>query len=107
MDKRWLAFALTLAGVSLEVLGDTLLKKWSIDANRLLLIAGFALYAVGSILWLYSLRYDEFTRIGFIFTILNALGFVVIGTLYFHEGISANQKIGIALGLIAVFLMEW
>jgi multidrug transporter EmrE-like cation transporter len=107
MDKKWIAFALTIGGVTLEIFGDVLLKKWSLETERTLLVSGVFLYAIGSILWIWSLRFDELSKLGPLFTILNAIGLALIGTIYFKEHLSNIQKTGVLLGIASIFLLEW
>ena len=97
---------LVALAVSLEVVGDILFKKWSIDHKNILFIIGLLVYSLGTIFWALSLRYEYLSKAISIFTVLNLIVIVLVGVLYFKEDVSLINKIGIGLGIISVLLIE-
>lgn len=100
-------FGLIVLAVALEVVGDVLFKKWTIDNKNLLLYSGFLIYAISTIFWAISLKYDFLSKAISIFTILNLIVVVLVGVLYFKEDLSLLNKIGIGLGALSVILMSF
>ena len=96
---------ITLA-VILEVIGDVLFKKWSIGEKNSLFTLGLAIYFLGSIFWALSLRYEYLTKAISIFTLLNLIIITLVGALIFKEDLSLINKIGVALGVVAIILIE-
>lgn len=107
MNSKIIFFALMVAAVALEAAADILFKHWAKDARSALLIAGLALYFVGTIFWAYSLKYELLSRAITVFTVANLLAITLVGFLYFHEQLTTTNKLGIALGVISVLLLEW
>lgn len=92
--------------VALEVIGDVLFKKWSIDSKNVLLIFGLFIYFIGTIFWAISLKYEYLSKAISIFTVLNLIIIALVGVLYFKEDLSLINKIGIVLGISSVILIE-
>ncbi len=104
--NQYIFFALIITAVLLEAAGDILFKKWAIDAKQAVLIAGLIIYFIGTIFWAISLRYEYLSKAISIFTILNLIVIVLVGTLYFKEKITTINIIGIILGIASIILLE-
>lgn len=99
-------FGLVILAVILEIIGDVLFKKWSIDNRNIFLYVGLLIYFVGTIFWAFSLKYEYLSKAISIFTVLNLIVIVLVGVLYFKEDLSLMNKIGIGLGILSVILIE-
>ncbi len=97
---------LILLGTALEIAGDIFFKKWAIEHRPMLLGIGLCIYAIGSLFWALSLRYEILSKAISIFTILNLVIVACVGVIFFQEQISTMSKIGIVLGLISIALIE-
>lgn len=103
---KFLFFALIGIGVTLEVIGDVYFKKWAIENKTALLIIGLTIYFAGAVFWALALKHEFLSKAIAIFTVLNLIAVVLIGTLLFHEDLSLVNKIGIALGIVSIILIE-
>ncbi|MEK7073146.1 MAG: SMR family transporter [Patescibacteria group bacterium] len=103
---KLLFYGLIALAVVLEVFSDVLFKKWAIDSKNVFLYVGLLIYFVGTIFWAFSLRYEYLSKAISIFTILNLIIVVLVGVLYFKEDLSLINKVGIALGILSVILIE-
>lgn len=99
-------FALIGVAVALEIAADILFKKWSLTSKNTLLAIGLALYFVGIAFWAISIKFELLSKAVSVFTILNMIAVVLAGVLYFKEDLSIINKIGIALGILSVVLIE-
>jgi len=99
-------FGLIILATALEVAGDIFFKKWSIGGKNIILILGFLIYALGTIFWAFSLKYDYLSRAISVLSILNLIVVVLVGVLYFNETLTIVNKIGIALGILGMILIE-
>jgi multidrug transporter EmrE-like cation transporter len=99
--------ALILIGTFLEVCGDILFKKWSIEGKNILLMVGLLVYFAGAVPWALSLQYAEVSEAIVVFMVLNVIGVVLAGMVLFHETITDIQKVGIGLGILSIVLLEW
>ena len=106
MNERLIALTLIFVAVIIEVGADILLKKWSLDNKKILLCIGLGVYLIGTIFWAFSLKYDYLSKAISIFTILNLVIITLVGVFVFKENVSIINKVGIALGMISVILME-
>ena len=77
--------ALILVAVIFEVVADILFKKWSIESRNILFSVGLLVYFIGTIFWAVSLKYEYLSKAVSIFTILNLIILVAVGTLLFKE----------------------
>lgn len=103
---RLIFFSLVIIAVALEVIGDVLFKKWSIEAQNLLLIIGLLVYFIGAVFWAVSLKYELLSRAISIFTILNLIIIVLVGVFMFKEELSLINQVGIFLGVASIILIE-
>jgi len=99
-------FGLILLATALEVVGDIFFKKWSLSGKNIILVLGFIIYTVGTVFWALSLKYDFLSRAISVLSILNLIIVVLVGVLYFNETLSLVNKIGIALGILSLVLIE-
>ncbi len=99
-------FGMVLLAVALEVAGDILFKKWSIESKNVIFIAGLATYMVGTIFWAVSLKYEFLSKAISVFTILNLIVVVLAGVIIFKEDLSTINKLGIIMGVASIILME-
>lgn len=99
-------FGLLALAVALEVVGDIFFKKWSLDNKNILLILGLIIYFIGTIFWAISLKYEFLSKAISVFTVLNLILVVLAGVIMFKEDLSIINRIGIALGILSVILIE-
>lgn len=90
---------LIIFGSVLEAMGDVLFRK------QLYWIGG-PLYVAGSILWAVSLRYGTLSKGIVLFMLLNVVIAVLAGVCLLGERLTVMQCLGIALGLVAVALLN-
>ena len=107
LPSKWIFFGLVIVAVAFELIADLLFKKWAEENKLLLLGIGLALYLVGTLFWAYSLRDEQLSKAIVVFTLMNLIGGVLIGVLYFHEELTLLQKTGIGMGIVSVLLIEW
>ena len=103
---KFLFFGLLALAVALEVVGDIFFKKWSLGNKNILLILGLIIYFIGTIFWAISLKYEFLSKAISVFTVLNLIIVVLAGVIMFKEDLSWINKIGIALGILSVILIE-
>jgi small multidrug resistance pump len=99
-------FGLIILAVALEIGGDVLFKKWSLAGSNSMLYIGLGVYFLGSIFWAVSLKYEQLSKAISVFTILNLVVVALVGVLYFKEDLSLLNKLGIALGVLSIILVE-
>ena len=107
LTSRLFAFCvLLLPAVALEVGADIFLKKWAIGNRGSFFLIGVAGYAVATVFWGLSLKFDLMSRLISVFMILNLVAVVLVGVLYFGEKLTPVNMVGIALGILSVVLIE-
>lgn len=106
INPKIIFFILLTVGILLEVLGDIFFKKWAIQSKIVMLIIGALLYFTGTIFWAFSLRYETLSKAGIIFMLANIILIALAGILIFKENLSLINKIGIALGIVSIILVE-
>jgi len=108
MNKsKIIALVLILLAVILEAIADISFKQWSLTKNNTLVVIGFVVYMIGTVFWILSLRYESLAKAISLFTVLNLIVIVIIGMLLFKEHLSLVNKLGVALGIISIILLEW
>lgn len=106
MNNKWLFLVLIFLGTGLEILGDVYFKKWAIGGRHLFLWIGFIIYTAGTIFWALSLKHGSLSKAITIFTILNLIIVVIIGTTFFRENLTLYNKIGIITGILSIILIQ-
>jgi multidrug transporter EmrE-like cation transporter len=106
MTPKTLFFILIALAVLLEITADILFKHWSLTNKKSFIIVGMLLYATGTLFWALSLKYELLSKAVVIFTLANLIAIVLTGVLLFNEHLSTTNKIGIALGILSIFLLE-
>jgi multidrug transporter EmrE-like cation transporter len=106
MDAKIIFFILLAAGILLEVAGDIFFKRWALQSKTIILVIGALLYFTGTIFWAFSLKYETLSKAGVIFMLANIILIALAGTMIFKENLSLINKIGIALGIISIILVE-
>lgn len=97
---------LIFIAVLFEVAADVLFKKWALEDSKLMLSAGLGLYFIGTVIWAYSLKHDELSKAIIVFVVFNLILAVLAGVYIFGESLTTVQKVGIALGILSVVLLE-
>lgn len=103
--QKWF-FLLIFLAVLFEVCADILFKYWSNGSRGVFLWSGVALYAIGTIIWASSLKFELLSKAITVFTVLNLLVVVLVGALLFKENLSLINKVGIVLGALSVILVQ-
>jgi multidrug transporter EmrE-like cation transporter len=99
-------FIFIFLAVLFETIADILFKYWSINVKSSFVVAGLLLYALGTLMWALSLRHEGLAKAVTIFTVINLIAVVMAGVLIFNEQLSMVHKIGIALGIGSICLMQ-
>lgn len=90
----------------IESFADALFEKWSLVGRGYLIVSGLLIYALSSVFWAYSLKYETLSKGVVMFNVVNILLGVIIGVLYFKEVLSPINIAGIALGVASVILLS-
>ncbi|PKM89337.1 hypothetical protein CVU83_00280 [Candidatus Falkowbacteria bacterium HGW-Falkowbacteria-2] len=106
MDTKKLFFILVIAAAVLEASGDIFLKKWALDNKNLIFFFGLILYIGAVILWAFALKHEVLSKAISIVTIVNLIIVVLVGVFYFQDNLTLINKIGIALGIISIALIQ-
>lgn len=84
--------------VIFELVGDYLFKSGS-------LVIGTSSYLISSLLWLYSLRYEDLSRASVIFILLSLVCLTLMGVICFNETLTILNWIGVGLAVISILLV--
>jgi len=107
MNYQKIIFIVLIVFVAcLEVGGDILFKKWSIDGRNGILVIGLLMYLLGAGIWAMSLRYEYLSKAIVAFVAINLIFDVLAGVLIFGDHLTIPQKAGIVLSLLAVIVTE-
>ena len=101
LPPKWVMFLLLL--VAFELVADVLAKQFALSGRLVFALTALAGFVAANTAWLLSLRTGaELSRGAVLFSVLSAIGAVLIGLLLYHEKTTGRQLIGLALGLAAV-----
>ena len=89
---------LLISGALLESWADYLFKS-----GRGLV--GYAVYSAGTLLWLFSLKYEGLAKAVSLFVCINVLVSVILGIVLLNETLTLPQWIGVGLSITAVVLL--
>jgi drug/metabolite transporter (DMT)-like permease len=100
-----------LAGTVLAALGQVLFKVGATGRNALVdfvnawIIAGLVSYALGTMLWIYSLSKAQLTIV-YPFTALTFVLVYLVGVFVLGEATSLKALVGVAAVLLGLFLIS-
>ena len=97
---------LIAGAVFFEVIADIILKYWSINARPVFVVGGIIIYTTGTIMWAYSLKFGDLSKLVTVFTVLNLVAVVLVGLFLFKEEVSLINMIGMFLGVVSVILVQ-
>lgn len=89
-----------------DVLGDFFAKKWSIDNHYVSLVLLIFFYATSGVLWGLSLKHAELSKGTLIINLLNVLIMIIIGVALYKEDLTLQNKIGLVLGIISLWMVN-
>ncbi len=106
---NFLPLAILFFGGLILTVGDIVFKTW-VEKGALYSFSygiGILLYLIGSMLLVESYKYDvNIVAAGIIQVLFNTLILVAFTYFYFHEPLTPTQIIGIALGVVAIYLIQ-
>lgn len=97
---------LILAVALLEIGGDILFKEWVIRNDALFIILGVILYMLATIVWAFSLKFQNLSRAVVIFAVLTLIVGVLVGVFIYKEDMTVLQIVGVICGLASIVLLE-
>ena len=98
---------LFVSGIILTV-GDLVFKNWVKKGMgySILYVFGVLVYVFGTLLLVESYKYDVNIGIaGVVQDLFNTVILIIFAYYYFHEPLTKKQLLGIALGMVALFLI--
>jgi multidrug transporter EmrE-like cation transporter len=98
--------ALLLTGGMILTVGDIVMKKWVATSGSALYIAGLAIYLVGLNFLVWSFKYKNIAVASVMFVFFNVVTLMAASWLFFKEGLSVQQIVGVSLGLASVAILE-
>jgi len=103
---NYLPIILLLAGGVIVTIGDIAMKKWVVSNLASFYLIGMIIYIVGLNFLAQSFKYRNIAVASVMFIIFNVVTLSIVSWLYFKEPLSTPNIIGMALGIIAVIVME-
>jgi multidrug transporter EmrE-like cation transporter len=102
---KWFFFLLIL--VAFELIADILAKQFAISGKYIFALLSIAGFIAANAAWLISLRTGaQLGKGAVLFSVLSAIGAVVIAVLLYHEKVTTYQIIGLVLGVAAITLLS-
>jgi multidrug transporter EmrE-like cation transporter len=101
-----IAIILLAIGAFIDTIGDIIMKKWVVDKNIWIFVAGMFTYLIGLGFLAYSYNYKNIAVASVIFVILNIIMLSITSWFYFKETLSPLQITGITVGIIAIIILE-
>jgi multidrug transporter EmrE-like cation transporter len=102
---KWVYFLLLL--VFFELLADILAKQFALSGKYTFAVLSIVGFIAANTAWLISLRSGaELGRGAVLFSVLSAIGAVIVAILLYHEKVTPYQYIGLLLGIAAIVLLS-
>lgn len=102
---KWVYFLLLL--VLFELVADILAKQFALSGKLTFALLSIAGFIAANAAWLISLRSGaELGRGAILFSVLSAIGAVLVAILLYHEKVTTYQYIGLLLGIAAIFFLS-
>lgn len=86
--------------------GEYFSKLWGLSPSVVLMALAIACYITSSLLWFPALLYrNQLSTVGISWDVMALCGTLLMGLVIFQEHLSGKNWLGLALGLIAVYLL--
>jgi drug/metabolite transporter (DMT)-like permease len=95
-----------LAGVG--VLGDYFVKQAGAGPAYIYytyFFAGMFTYALTTLGWFFTMKHVKLSTLGMVYSLSTAILLALVGVVFFKEHLSTTDMIGIALGVISLFIL--
>jgi len=102
----WGVIRLIAVAAACEVTGDLLLKYWAETNDIKLMAGGLATYLVSLVFFAFALKRGQLAVIVAFWVAIALVLMAVLGWLLFGEKLSPRNAAGIAMVLIALFLLR-
>jgi multidrug transporter EmrE-like cation transporter len=100
-------YLLLLLSGAFVIMGDFFAKLWSVERGSWLFILSMVGYTLSSLLYIPVLLKGDLVITALIWSLLNIVGFSIIGLYVFKERLDTLQWIGVILGMVAMVLLTW
>ncbi len=97
---------LTVLAAAAFVTCDALSAHWGKNGSIPALIAFSVLSPTGYLLFGYLNRLQKLAVAGIVVNLCIAMGTVAVGIFLFHEGLTRRETLGMALGLISIYVIS-
>jgi len=105
LPPRWLYFLLLL--VAFELIADILAKQFALSGKLIFAVLSILGFIAANTAWLLSLRTGaELSKGAVLFSVLSAIGAVLVGLLVFKEKTGPYQLIGLGVGIVAIAFLS-
>lgn len=96
---------LLIGAAVIEIASDIIAKYWAAAPSRLLFCIAVGTYALGAVIYIPTLLREGLIVTSLVWSLLSVLGYLAVGFFLFHETLSLQQITGVALAIIAIFLL--
>jgi multidrug transporter EmrE-like cation transporter len=96
---------MALSGATITI-GDLFSGKWVKTDKKLFYALAFLFYIIGSIFLIYTYKSEDIVIATMVVEIINLVTLTLAGRFIFKENISKMEIIGIAIGLVALVILE-
>jgi drug/metabolite transporter (DMT)-like permease len=102
-----MVYFLTIFSALCSVIGNLSAKYWS-DTRRLpWILLTFTMYNLGTMTYLWSLRYGKFTIVTSLFYTLVPMVTIFSGVFLFRDKVTQYQLLGIVLSVLGILLFTF
>lgn len=105
IPPKWLYFLLIL--VVFELIADVLAKEFALSGKYVFAVLSIVGFIAANTAWLISLRIGaELGKGAVLFSVLSAIGAVIVAVVLYQEKITIYQGIGLLLGVAAIAFLS-
>lgn len=97
-------FLLVISAAAVTI-GDYFAKKWSLDQKNIFIALAIFNYFLASCFYIPTLLKEGLVVTTVIWILLSTIGFLFVGVIIFKEPLSITHYIGVAIGIIAIFIL--
>lgn len=106
MSNKLIFILLTTIVVAIDVVGDYIVKSWSLNSKSSYFILGFTLFTVANIIWIFSMKYELLSKIMIFYSVMGVVAGVLVGVFMFSEKLSTVNWIGFGFAVLSLILVN-
>lgn len=108
MTNYWLMIFFLILLLTAEFFNDVVVKRWTEGGHSLAYLGlAFVVHVLVFTFWVLAMKYESFSKVITVYSTISIVGGIILGYVLFHDKFSIINWIGVGLGIVSIYLMNF